>query len=203
MCSPCWEQSHPGPCAVCATFGTSIGSGPLTHWKQSDTALELSPGPCPFSKSDRCSSGSVGASRWFHCRWSWSLEMVCLKLAEGTDVRVEVDRRNTFWIWPVPAPKLEQMWGNAFVCIQAPSYTHHACPIHLAMHGTSCMTTVYGPPNLQSTLSWQGVTLTAWKSCGHPSWLMRPICQGQVPRHHHCHYCQPHLQWPPMAQLGI
>ena len=60
------------------------------------TALELLPGPCPFSKSGRCSSGSVGASGWFHCWCSWSLEKVCLKLAEGMDVKLEVDQRNTF-----------------------------------------------------------------------------------------------------------
>ena len=28
-----------GPCVVSATFGTSTGSSPPTHWKQSDTAL--------------------------------------------------------------------------------------------------------------------------------------------------------------------
>ena len=45
-CSPCSWLSHPGPYVVSVTFGTSTGSSPLTHWKQSGTALELSLGPC-------------------------------------------------------------------------------------------------------------------------------------------------------------
>ena len=77
------------------TFGTSTGSGPPAHRKQSDIALGLSPGPRPFSRSGQCSSGSVAAIGWFCCRWPWSLKTACPKLTEGMDARVEVGQMDT------------------------------------------------------------------------------------------------------------
>ena len=76
--------------------GISIEHGPLGHWKQHGTALRLSLGPYPSSKTSQYCSGSAGASGSSHCRYSWNPEKACPNPTEGTDGILGVDQRSIF-----------------------------------------------------------------------------------------------------------